>query len=266
MKGGKRPRGGYTIAEVLVVLAISGVMFLLATQFINGRNEKATFTAGVNEMASRLQDTIEQVSDGQYSDIPVNCAFNGTTTSFPSGTNNQGTNAQCVFLGKILHFAQGGSWAGSQNGSHYEVFSIAGGRLSAGIPVVSPIAANAKSIPGLTKQQTTAQSLNIQKVTVNGTTQSFGIGFFQGQGSLDANNNLQNGTSPVKMYYINNLTANMDNSQAANQIDATVNLTPAQSVDICLTDGSQEAHLKLGLNGSQLAVDVKRNGFVASPC
>lgn len=266
MKGGKRPRGGYTIAEVLIVLAISAVMFLIATQFINGRNEKATFTAGVNEMASRLQDTIEQVNNGQYSDVPVNCNFNGMTTSFPSGTNNQGTNAQCVFLGKVLHFSQSGSWAGSENGSHYEVFSMAGGRVSAGIPVVTPIAANAKSVRGLTKQQVTAQSLRAQRVTVNGATQSFGIGFFQGQGSLDANNNLQNGASPVKMYYINNLTANQTTSQAGSRIDTSANLTPAQTVDICLTDGAQEAHLRLGTNNNQLTVDVKRNGFVASPC
>lgn len=55
MKGGKSPLG-YTVVEVMIVLAVSGIMFLVAANFINGKQQKTSFANGVNEMASRIQD------------------------------------------------------------------------------------------------------------------------------------------------------------------------------------------------------------------
>ena len=68
MNGGKRPLG-YTIIEVMIVLAVSGVMFIIAASFISGKQESTAFTEGANEFASQLQQTIAEVADGQYSDV-----------------------------------------------------------------------------------------------------------------------------------------------------------------------------------------------------
>ena len=84
MLGGKNKQPlGYTIIEVMIVLAVSGLMFIIAATFINGKQQRATFTAGVNEMASELQNVIEQVNDGSYADVPLNCVSAGA--GFPSG-------------------------------------------------------------------------------------------------------------------------------------------------------------------------------------
>jgi prepilin-type N-terminal cleavage/methylation domain-containing protein len=139
MLGGKKlkPPLGYTIIEVMIVLAVSGVMFLIAATFINGKQERASFQTGVNEMASQIQDTINQVTDGQYSDIPLNCqgltaggvgaaANAGQQVTFPSiallGNPEQGGNSGCVFAGKIFHFSL------NNDPSSYEIFSMAASR------------------------------------------------------------------------------------------------------------------------------------------
>src|SRR4051812_28553600 len=105
MNGGKLPLG-YTVIEVMIVLAVSGLMFVIATNFISGKQAKTSFTAGSNELASKVQDLIGEVNDGKYSDIPLSCSANiGGPTSVSDGApdaETQGTNPQCVFLGKIL--------------------------------------------------------------------------------------------------------------------------------------------------------------------
>lgn len=105
MKGVKQPLG-YTIIEVMIVLAISGLMFLIAANFISGKEESTSFTEGTNEFVTDMQSVINQVTDGQYSDISFQCVSSGGTLSFPSG-GSQGTNPACVFLGKFLYFPQG---------------------------------------------------------------------------------------------------------------------------------------------------------------
>ncbi len=277
MKGGNQPRGcGYTVIEVLIVLAISGAMFAIAAQFINGRRERSTFTAGVSEMASRIQDTIEQVTDGQYSDVSINCTFAAGVTTIVGGGVGQGTNPGCVFLGKVLHFAENssgvGTWPASEDGAHYEIFSIAGGRQNAGVPVTAltgPTGADPTVIDVLTKQQIISQSLLITKVTVSGVggTNHFGIGFFQGQGGLDVNGNFNNGAQPVKLYYLNGVSASAMSSTAVGQVNLGPgsNLLPVTGkVDICLTDGEQYANLEIGTNNNLLTVKTIRYGSVAS--
>jgi prepilin-type N-terminal cleavage/methylation domain-containing protein len=275
-RAGQRPVSGYTIVEVMIVLAVSGVMFLIAASFINGKQARTAFTAGVNQMASNLQDIIEQVTDGKYSDIPLSCLFDGTRTpalTFPAGNNQQGTNASCVFLGKILHFQESGL-PGTTYTQQYEIFSLAGGRANGSTALATPTAADATVISSptadLTDQQTTPQSLDVSKVTFNvgglGPTKiSYGLGFLQGQGSLDATNNLISGPQNVSMYYVSSLVgvSGTDKPTAIGIINGGSNLKQAQNVDICLTDGTRYADITVGNNGSnasQLVVNVKMDG------
>src|SRR5579884_2456783 len=142
MKGGKNKKpAGYTIVEVMIVLAVSGMMFVIAALFIQGKQEKASFTAGINQMASQIQTTIEQVTDGQYSDITVPCNFTTTTTIGGSGSPvQQGNNPNCVFLGKLVHFLGGSS-------VQYEVVSVVGGRIDiSGNPITSFPAADPRAV------------------------------------------------------------------------------------------------------------------------
>ncbi len=74
MPGGRNRQSlGYTIVEVLVVLAVSSFMFVIAANFINGRQERASFASGSNDLASALRNVLNQVADGHYSDVPMTC-------------------------------------------------------------------------------------------------------------------------------------------------------------------------------------------------
>ncbi len=269
MKGGKRPLG-YTIIEVMIVLAVSGVMFLIATTFINGKQERTIFAQGTNEMASRLQDVIEQVTDGRYSGIQLNCTYNGTT-SFGGTTVGQGTNSNCVFLGKILHFSDAGI------PYNYDTFSIAGGRVGTGnVPVVSLSGvggADPKVIPALITSQVTPSRLHVTKVTVTdmsgSVAQSFAVGFLQGQGAIDTSGSvplgsLQDGPQTINMYYVNGVVGSMSQLAAEGQIAGGGNLVAAQKVDICLTDSSRYADVVIDTKNSQLNVNVQMDG--TTPC
>ena len=149
MKGARTP-AGYTIVEVMIVLAVSGLMFLMAASFIGGKQEDTSFPQGVNELASSIQNTIAQVSDGQYSDINLTCNFHyvtadpqtsymspppaiaagpGTTTNNTAGNDHSATsqNIECTFLGKVLEFDEPGMPGVSVQ--QYQTFTLAGGRL-----------------------------------------------------------------------------------------------------------------------------------------
>jgi prepilin-type N-terminal cleavage/methylation domain-containing protein len=246
MNGGKnRQPLGYTIVEVMVVLAVSGVMFLIAAQFISGKQEKAAFTAGVNDTASRIQDVIEQVNDGKYSDVPIGCALSlsgtGLTINGLVGAQ-QGTQNQCVFLGKLLEFN-----AGSPN---YTVASIAGSFLSGD---TQPTLANDNptlTSPYLDDSQVTPQSLDVTHILIkddNGNPLAldsvFNFGFIQSLGSSNGST-FNTGAQTLLLVY----------SPSAGVFKY------AQAVTVCVTDHIQTSRLVLGGNAvsqGSLNVDIQ---------
>ncbi len=266
MKGGSRPLG-YTILEVMIVLAISGVMFLIAATFINGKQQRAAFTQGVNELASRFQGVIEEVTDGQYSDIPFSCSYvSGTTLTISGGAGvTQGSNQACVFLGKFLHFGVGGDL------NAYEVFSLAGARVdpNTGTPVVS--LANAKLTPisgggvDLTRNETIPQGLQFAGEKVAGTgggSGFYGFGFMQGLGALDpVTNAYQSGSQDIALYFSPTLNTPQTEPAAITNIEAGISL--AQSVNICVADrplpdpNAKLATIVIGTNNNRLNADVQ---------
>jgi prepilin-type N-terminal cleavage/methylation domain-containing protein len=258
MKGGKEPLG-YTIVEVLIVLAVSGLMFVIAANFINGKQQRTAFSQGVNEMASRIQGVINQVKDGQYSDIPQGCEFTGGVTSFDyTDPTTQGKNAQCVFLGKIIHLRK------EDKPSDYEVLSLAGGRADInGKAITSLPAADPKVIGSLIDDQTVPQQLEIRNVTGrdenNAPFQSFAVGFFQGQGTVNDTGDLTNGSQTVSMYYRIGLTKPVNNSPAffTDNFPQANFLKIAQEVTICITDDTRFAEIIIGNSNSQLNVRVR---------
>lgn len=264
MKGGKR-QAGYTIIEVMIVLAVSGVMFVIAASFVSGKQAKAAFTEGTNEFASQLQTIIAQVTDGQYTDVGLNCIYDSATktTTVGLGTNKQGTNSTCVFLGKALYLAHGAY------GPNYQVLSLAAGRVDSGLPAgttITPADVSPAVIDSLNLDQVVPQSLDVTKVTEvdsgGGTHTNVGIAFLQGLGAIDTSGDLAGGAQSVGLYYISGLTPTTGSADAL--IASGSNLKPAESVTICVSDGSRYATLTLGGTttganplGSTLSVAVK---------
>src|SRR5665213_1330579 len=268
MKGGKTPLG-YTIVEVMIVLAVSGAMFLVAANFISGKQERTAFTQGVNEMASRIQDVIEQVSDGQYSDIQLNCAFSGGSTTFPSGSNTQGTNTNCVFLGKLVSLAY-------PTTHDYQIVSMAGGRVTA--PTTATVVSLSNVDPAAIASLTTAPQNIPQQLDVKGmkfvtttglsisepTTApptspalgSYNLGVVQGLGSGDGSGSFRSGAQTLSLVYSSLTPAGLNT--AASSSSNSLGLATIQSATFCVTDGTQQARIVVGTKDAVLSVSVQR--------
>jgi prepilin-type N-terminal cleavage/methylation domain-containing protein len=257
MPGGKHKKPlGYTIVEVMVVLAVSGVMFLMAVDFINGRQEGASFTNAINSMASDIQDAEEQVQDGRYSDIPINCNGTSTPITISSGSGSQGSNNECVFVGKLIHFY--GGLPDSIN--NIQVFTLA--------DTINPSSGATGKLPDhttsavkyLTTTEPTPEGIYIYKgptmftpgmyVSIPsggaGSTTSYNIGFAQTQGNYQSvTQNYQTGAQSTYLVYDPNLT----NSQVPIGSEASVAgnvVQQAQGAKICFTDGTRFAEIKFG--------------------
>jgi prepilin-type N-terminal cleavage/methylation domain-containing protein len=266
MLGGKNKQQhrplGYTIVEVMIVLAISGIMFVIAANFINGKQERAAFTQGSNETGSVLQGIVGDITDGHYSDVPLQCSFSGTTLTAKTGAGgDQGQNQNCVFLGKIVRFYAPGS---SSDKTNYGVYSIAAARSITDFPndLVS-------AIGGLTTDSVIPQSLYVKSMFVTDTANPpgihstvFNIGFAQGVGSVSGDGVYLSGAQqPVQLVYAD--TPGGDVSA----ISAGTDIKRAKSAFICLSDGTQNAVITIGGsigNNNQLDISVRPRG--TAPC
>ena len=285
MLGGKNKQTrqplGYTIVEVMIVLAVSGIMFLIAAQFINGKQEKAAFTQGSNDMASKLQQVVQDVTDGHYSDVPLTCTVSGsgvgaTISVTTTSSGEQGTASDCVFLGKIVSFYD---TSGGTNRNNYSIFSIAAARNITSIP--NNLIAAVGGSPSLTTQSVTPQNLYVKKMTIvdasSGSpsvnpSNTYNIGFLQGLGNVDKNTGsyLTGAQQPVQLVYADTTHNKMgDESYIAG---TTIRL--AKNATICVSDGARNADIFIGgstspqqassNNNNELNISVQQLG--TAPC
>jgi type II secretory pathway pseudopilin PulG len=264
MLGGKNKQHrqplGYTIVEVMIVLAVSGFMFIVAANFINGKQQKTAFTQGSNETGSKLQQSVDDVTDGHYSDVPLQCTISGSVLSAnTSGVGTQGETPSCVFLGKLIRFY---SPSGGQK-DHYGIYSVAAARSITSFPnnLVG-------AISGLTTQSIIPQNLYVQDMTVvdasgGSHTNVFNIGFLQSVGNVNgAGVYLTGAQQPVQLAFA-------DTNSGNESVIAGMTIKPAKSATVCLTDGRYYAHLLIGgtagsdfssSNNNQLNISVQQLG------
>ncbi len=121
----KARSSGFTIIEVMIVLAVTGLLFLSATALISGRTDQTEFDQSSRAFQQQMQDTINEVATGTYTSTSgatnYSCTVAGKLVFGPGG-NGQGTNDQCEFIGKLLAFGLGSSHDG------VDTYSLAGAR------------------------------------------------------------------------------------------------------------------------------------------
>lgn len=115
---------GYTIVEVLVVLAVTGALLGSAFYFMNGRSRRLAFENDITAFRTKLDDTINNVATGYYSrNANFSCSSSDTGPSInSSGSNARGTNQDCQYIGRGIHFNTG--W------DYYYIHNIIGLRKS----------------------------------------------------------------------------------------------------------------------------------------
>ncbi|HET9173768.1 MAG TPA: prepilin-type N-terminal cleavage/methylation domain-containing protein [Candidatus Saccharimonadales bacterium] len=137
MKGGKQPHG-FTIVETMIVLAVTGLLLISAMQLISGKQAESQFQVGINNLQQQLQQIINETASGYYpnnSDFSCTGSTNGFNPDIVSvanggGSSQQGTNDDCMFLGKALRFGWATPGGNGKYSGDMTVYPLAGNRLN----------------------------------------------------------------------------------------------------------------------------------------
>lgn len=141
-KGGHtKNHSGFTIVETLIVLAVTGGLFLVAALYIGGKQAKTEFQVGVRDVQTRLQQVVNETASGYYPSSPViTCTlvppWGDNLRITNSGGAEQGERDKCIFMGKVMVI----------NDDTLYVYSLAGARQKDNEDVTNMVDARATVI------------------------------------------------------------------------------------------------------------------------
>jgi prepilin-type N-terminal cleavage/methylation domain-containing protein len=130
-----RNRGGFTIVESLIALAISSSLFVIMMVMFNGRQARVEFSQGMRDIESYILDVANDVRNGYYPSVGNQvCSVDVATgnVKFSSGTTLQGTSNECVFAGNLLLFDS------SVVPGQIKTFSLAGDKNATNLTSLKP--------------------------------------------------------------------------------------------------------------------------------
>jgi len=249
---------GFTIVEVLVVLGVSGIIFLSAVLLISGRQSRTEFMTASNSLLQQLQQVANETSSGYFPNASnFTCrAGIGTRPQLTNGGTAQGTNGDCIFLGKAVQFGA------TDAGENYLTYSIAGNRLQTGTanevttlnqayPVaVAPGVANYADLNGVTVKSPLQNGLAPKTMTYDGDTPTAGFAFMSTLASYTDShgsscNGVCTGSQGLQLYAIKgtSLSSPPSSRAFADVLDGgnggyTLNYVPVQTVTACFNSAT----------------------------
>jgi hypothetical protein len=229
---------GYTIMEVMIFLAVSGFMFVIAATFISGKQAKAEFRQGMTSANNAIQNVINNVNDGFYpSGANFKCTSDDTggrpqlaPPNVGATTSTQGTKKGCVFMGKVVMF---------------------GG-------VTEPVAVTGNPTYELTEKANFEGGMTMTRAFLADSPgkKLDGIGFYSSFGAYDSGGALESGAQNVVVVAIpgpgnfNPALSQMATEAEGSSTDANVQANP--DITLCFDSGSgQYGTIVLGGPGGQ---------------
>lgn len=267
MKGGMQARG-FTITETLIVLAVTGLLFVSIAVTLSTRQSRTQFTQAVQEVQSQIQQLINDVAVGYYpsrNNFTCTATLTGPSISSVSGTE-QGANKGCIFLGKAVQFGVG------SNPESFNIFTIAGLQRTTTDDEVSsyaeamPKAISPPASPDVTEKEQLLYGLTVSEVYYG--TPKINVGTVAFLNSVASYNGgaIKSGAQQVQVLPVKASGTGETQEQAAADIDAqlaTSDIDPVGGVKVCFVSGgsNQSGLITIGSNGRQLSVtlDIKGN-------
>ena len=250
-------QGGYTIIEMMIVLAISAAMFVAAVTAFGGRQQEIQFSQAVRDFDSRIQDISNDISTGFFDNAGnVGCAIRADGTinvgTSVGGAEEQGESLNCVFIGKVIQFNP----ESTDQPDQVNIASIVG-RRSVGTASVNNIDDASPTVVTDTAQSLALEwGLRVTKVTDGGGSANYGAIVFltsfsnplgSGLNQVEVSNNQLIASVPVaglnqSIGAIANAVTNIDDAA----------LSARSTTFICLqkADGSRRAAVVIGENNS----------------
>jgi len=261
-----RKQRGFTIIEVLIVLAVTAAMFLLAVLSINGKQNTAEFQQAINDIRSSLQQEIDQVAAGDYSNTGnFTCDGTGGSLVIAKGVNKQGSNTGCIYLGKALQFEVKAT--SPQKFISYPIAGLqsnTGTLASAGPDVIAPgISTNKGAFPDASVSSTLHYGLNVVSMASGG--HNIGaVAFISSLGQYSGGQ-LVSGSQTLSLIPIYNSSLNATEGATVDAINtnlASSPVNPSSGVQICFASSGtkQSGLITIGGSGQQLSVSLKIYG------
>jgi hypothetical protein len=271
----KKQSAGYTVVEVMMFLAISSLLFISAVIAIGGRQAQVQFTQGVNDLESTLQDIINDVGTGFFphsNDFRCNAPTNSGPITFSSEDDQQGTSANCVFLGKAIQFEPAGG------SGTIKVITIVGKRTVNGSLASNLDQAQPRAVVGPPPEADITETLQLKNgIIVTDISVGSGANPYGGRGTLAFLSNFSNapgepGTSATRFTPIPLTSLNTNTALAVISINATADgnsiFNPPSGFVICLRErgGNRRASITIGGGGSGPVISVDFDTYNTAIC
>ncbi len=269
----RHTRGGYTIIEVIIVLTVSSALFISALVTYNQQNRRTQFTESVNTFAQNIQDVLNDVETGFYPTTNgFSCSVSGTgaPTINTTVSANQGTNTDCIFVGRAIQFAPNAS-SSAANKSKMDIYTVVGRRAVAGSdqPVTSITEAQPHALSELSNLIEHASLVSgvqinaVKRADTNGNISGLAIvSTVSGGSAINTGLNSRASLAVVTGNTTNTSSATFINRVAA--LNATSVTRASKGIRICLQEqgSNREAVIELATGSSQTIVNVK----IDTPC
>jgi hypothetical protein len=260
--------------EVMIFLAVSGVMFIVAAGFINGKQSNSEFRQGMNEINSNIQQVINDVSNGVYptgGDFACQASASGAVT-FGGPVKALGTNKGCAFMGKIMQFALSGT-----DSQGYNTYTVVGRQFQtddstllppANFNEAHPVAVTGSGLSAGSQNLTVRQDLKwgvrVDQIYNGDTSHPVGaIGFFAGFASNQSGDLASGASTPIAVAIPNsqlNQSSNAIDSWVSGLSTATLDTNP--DITMCFRgSGGQYGRLNVGssdnVQGQRLTTHIQ---------
>lgn len=270
MKGNKRARG-FTVIETLIVLAITGGLFVAVALSLSGKQAQTQFDQAIQDVKSQIQQTINDVSVGFFPNRNnYNCSAGPLGPVISSGGGSQGANSGCVFLGKAIQFGIAGT-----NPEQFRVFTIAGlqkdasgnevtSYASADPTVIAPSTVN-PNMPDGSSSGRLNYGLTTLRAYYGSPAANIGAVAFVNSLAAYSNGSLVSGSQQLNVIPITGSGLNVTSQAAATTIGAGLAASatnPSTGVSICFVSGTtnQSGLITIGGAGRQLNVTLNIKG------
>lgn len=204
--------GGYTILELMIVLAVSVIILGGAILTVRGSSARTEFAESMRDVNSSMQDWMNDVTDGFTGGNPATYTCKITASKprlVPRYANNT---PDCVFVGKALQVTDGHSCPTcvTDQSSKIYIYSIFGERLSGSafidnmseavpVPAIGNAISSYQTGLDLTETYNILNGASVIKTKINGTTTTGALfGFFN---SFNGSAVSSNGAQTLNAYY-----------------------------------------------------------------
>jgi hypothetical protein len=270
---------GYTILEAMLFITISSSMFVLAMISFSGRQQQVQFTQAVRELDAEILDTVNDVTTGYFpNDGSLQCSIDPSQLRPIIATatvqNGQGTNDDCVMVGKALQFYPDDGIANTEDQSWMYTYNIVGKRLTSSgeatqsLEEAKPVTTSPTSAAGIndtTEKSELKYGLRITRVATEelSSKESGVVGFFTRFTRTFSTTQFSEGQT-VSSSLIPGVGLNLPHTQyaAAIAINLVTDMTPPLGNDIyidttsntpiviCLADADMKRKASITIGGT----------------